>query len=76
MIVAFKTIAATQGQADPSKLSGGISAALITTLYGLMIAIPFSFVFVLFRNRVVTSTIEIGALVEELFERFRDRRSP
>lgn len=73
MIVAFKTIAATKGQADPSMLSGGISAALITTLYGLCVAIPFSFAFVIFRNRVIKTTMEVGTIVEELFERFRTK---
>ncbi len=73
MIVAFKTIAATKGQADPSMLSGGISAALITTLYGLCIAIPVSFSFVIFRNRVIATTMEIGTIIEELFERFRTK---
>ena len=73
MIVAFKTIAATKGQADPSMLSGGISAALITTLYGLCIAIPVSFSFVIFRNRVIQTTMEIGTIIEELFERFRTK---
>jgi biopolymer transport protein ExbB len=73
MIVAFKTIAATKGQADPSQLSGGISAALITTLYGLSIAIPFSLAFVIFRNRVIKTTMEVGTIIEELFERFRPK---
>jgi len=73
MIVAFKTIAATKGQADPSQLSGGISSALITTMYGLSIAIPFSFAFVIFRNRVIRTTMEVGTIIEELFERFRTK---
>lgn len=73
MIVAFKTIAATKGQADPSMLSGGISAALITTLYGLCVAIPVSFAFVIFRNRVIKTTMEVGTVIEELFERFRTK---
>ncbi|MSR45926.1 MAG: MotA/TolQ/ExbB proton channel family protein [Planctomycetes bacterium] len=74
MIVAFKVIAATKGQADPSMLSDGISAALVTTLFGLCVAIPFSFVFVLFRNRVIYTSLEIGTMIEELFEHFRAER--
>jgi biopolymer transport protein ExbB len=73
MIVAFKTIAATKGQADPSQLSAGISAALITTLYGLGVAIPFSFAFAVFRNKVLKLSMEIGTVIEELFERFRSK---
>jgi biopolymer transport protein ExbB len=71
MIGAFKVIAATKGQADPSQLSSGISGALVTTMFGLIVALPVTFLFTLFRNRVVRMTIEIGAVVEDLFERFR-----
>ncbi len=76
MILAFRTIAATKGQADPSQLSTGISAALITTEQGLMVAIPASFAFTFFRNKVVKHTLEIAAVVEDLFERFRSGTQP
>ena len=71
MIQAFNVIAATKGQADPSQLSGGISAALITTMFGLIVAIPMTAAFVYLRNRVVKSSIEITGIVSDLFERFR-----
>jgi biopolymer transport protein ExbB len=75
MITAFNVIAATKGQADPSQLSEGISGALVTTLLGLIIAIPMTFFFTMFRNKVVKTTIEIGAVVEDLFERFRPTKA-
>lgn len=71
MIQSFNVIAATKGQADPSQLSAGISAALITTMFGLIVAIPMTASFVWLRNRVVKSSIEISAIVSDLFERFR-----
>lgn len=71
MIQSFNVIAATKGQADPSQLSGGISAALITTMFGLIVAIPMTAFFVFLRNRVVKNSIEISAIVADLFERFR-----
>jgi len=71
MIQSFNVIAATKGQADPSMLSAGISAALITTLFGLVVAIPMTAAFVFLRNKVVKSSIEIAAIVADLFERFR-----
>ncbi len=71
MIQAFNVIAATKGQADPSQLSAGISSALITTMFGLMVAIPMTAAFVFLRNRVVKQSIEIAAIVADLFERFR-----
>jgi len=75
MIQAFKVIAASKGQADPSDLSSGISGALITTMFGLIVAIPVTFSFTFFRNKVVKHTIEIGAVVEDLFERFRPTKA-
>lgn len=75
MIQAFKVIAATKGQADPSQLSTGISGALVTTMFGLVVALPVTFFFTVFRNKVVKMTIEIGAIVEDLFERFRPSKA-
>jgi biopolymer transport protein ExbB len=71
MIVAFKTVAATKGSADPSQLSGGISGALVTTLFGLLVAIPGTYIYVFFRNKIVWISMEVGGVVEDLFERFR-----
>lgn len=71
MITAFNVIAATKGQADPSQLSSGISAALITTMFGLIVAIPMTAGFVFLRNKVVKHSIEVAAVAADLFERFR-----
>ncbi len=70
MIGAFHTIATTQNP-TPSELASGIYTALLTTLFGLMVAIPATAAFSFLRNRLVRSTIEVGAIVEDLFERFR-----
>ena len=40
MIVAFQTVASSGGAADPVLLAGGIGTALVTTFWGLLIAIP------------------------------------
>jgi biopolymer transport protein ExbB len=37
MVAAFNTIAASGGQASPAELAGGISQALLTTLFGLVV---------------------------------------
>jgi biopolymer transport protein ExbB len=71
MIISFNQIAASAGQANPSDLAGGISIALLTTLFGLLVAIPLSTAFAFIRNRLIRSVIEVGAIVEDLFERFR-----
>ncbi|MSR29057.1 MAG: MotA/TolQ/ExbB proton channel family protein [Phycisphaerales bacterium] len=52
MIVAFQTVAATGGQADPALLAGGIGTALVTTFWGLIIAIPALLTYAVVRNRI------------------------
>jgi len=71
MVLAFKTIASTQGQASPAELADGISQALLTTMFGLVVAIPTTAAFAYLRNTLIKSVIEVGAIVEDLFERFR-----
>jgi biopolymer transport protein ExbB len=71
MIMAFHQIASSGGQATPADLANSISIALLTTLFGLMVAIPVISVMAYLRNRLVRSIIEVGAIVEDLFERFR-----
>lgn len=70
MIASFHVIANTQNP-TPSQLAGGIYVALLTTFEGLMIAIPATAAFAYLRNRLVRNIIEVGAIVEDLFERFR-----
>jgi len=71
MVKSFNVIASSGGAADPAALAGGISQALLTTLFGLLVAIPMTAVFAFLRNNLVRSVIEVGAIVEDLFERFR-----
>jgi biopolymer transport protein ExbB len=52
MVMAFKQVAETQGAARPAELAEGIYTALVTTVAGLMIAIPSLGAFALLRNRV------------------------
>jgi biopolymer transport protein ExbB len=71
MVTAFQTIASSAGQASPAELAEGISAALLTTMFGLIVAIPTTGAFAYLRNNLIRSVIEVGAIVEDLFERFR-----
>ena len=71
MVLSFHVIATSGGNADPAKLADGISQALLTTLFGLMVAIPTTAAFAYMRNNLVRSVIEVGAIVEDLFDRFR-----
>lgn len=71
MVAAFNTIASSAGQASPAELASGISQALLTTMFGLIVAIPVTAAYAFVRNRLVKSIIEVGAIIEDLFERFR-----
>lgn len=71
MVTAFDKIASSGGQASPAELAGGISMALLTTMFGLIVAIPTTAAFAFLRNRLVKTVIEVGAIVEDMFERFR-----
>ncbi len=66
MIDAFTTIAATEGMARPQDLAGGIGQALITTLLGLLVAIPSMVAFSYFRNKIDSIVSEAGKRVERL----------
>ena len=70
MIVAFQTIATTVNP-SPAELATGIYQALLTTFEGLMIAIPTVAAYAWVRNRLVRSIIEVGAILEDMFEKFR-----
>ncbi len=72
MFVTFGEIAAAGGSESPARLADGIKMALVTTIFGLIVAIPVGAFYFLFRNRVVRSSIEVNAVAEDLFERFRD----
>jgi len=52
MIMAFQRVAGTQGAAGAADLAEGIYQALVTTVGGLIVAIPSLGAFAFFRNRV------------------------
>lgn len=52
LIMAFREVASSQGAARPADLASGIYHALVSTVAGLVIAIPSLGAFAIFRNRV------------------------
>ncbi len=52
MILAFREVANTQGAARAGQLASGIYQALVTTVGGLLVAIPSHAAYAVFRNRV------------------------
>jgi len=72
MVGAFGKISgAGQGGVNPADLAGSIQMALVTTVEGLIVAIPTTAFFAYFRSRVYSCALEIGGIIEDLFERFR-----
>jgi biopolymer transport protein ExbB len=75
MISAFNEITRLGANVTPKDLSAGISTALITTMFGLFVAMPALFFFFLFRNKVIKVSLELTAIAADLVERFRPQAS-
>jgi len=56
---------------NPADLARGIKEALVTTMLGLVVAVPVMVGFFFFRNRVVKIVLEITAITEDMLDRFR-----
>jgi biopolymer transport protein ExbB len=67
MLLAFREVAASQGAAGASDLADGIYQALVTTVAGLLIAIPALGAFAIFRNRVDGLIAEVGYVAQHVF---------
>lgn len=70
MIGAFGEIA-RKPTANAQDLAGGIYIALMTTLLGLIVAIPSTAAFAFFRGRVVKILMVMGIITGEILDRFR-----
>jgi len=71
MILAFQVIAQSNVQPNPSDLAGGISLALVTTQFALMIAIPALVLFEVFKTRLAKFVLELGIQMESVVKRFK-----
>lgn len=74
MIFAFQSVAATQGTASAPQLAEGIYQALVTTVGGLIIAIPAIGAFAIFRNRVDQFVAESAFLAQHVFGPLRRKK--
>jgi biopolymer transport protein ExbB len=73
MIVAFGSIVASGGNADPVALAGGIGTALVTTFWGLLVAIPALAGYATIRNRIDALNGEAEGQVLEMLQRFKPK---
>ena len=63
---AFATISSAQGFTRPDQLAGDISLALVTTIMGLVLAIPATAAVTFFRNKIERLAADIAVVVDEL----------
>jgi biopolymer transport protein ExbB len=73
MIQAFKKIQELGDKVTPKDLATGISAALVTTFLGLLVAIPALAAYQIFRNKATRISIDFAGILEDMTERFRNR---
>jgi len=71
MIMAFFDIVAAGGSPDPAGLAGSIGVALVTTLLGLIVAVPALSAYAIFRNKIDASTTEALIASQEMISVFR-----
>ncbi len=75
MIFAFQQVANTQGSAGAGELAEGIYQALITTVGGLVVAIPALGAFAVFRNRVDQLVAEAAYVAQHSFAPLKRSRA-
>ena len=66
MVAAFATLSSGDGSTDPGLLAGDISVALLTTLWGLVTAIPSLTAYFFFKNKLNNLVAECHHTAEEL----------
>ncbi|MFH1022555.1 MAG: MotA/TolQ/ExbB proton channel family protein [Planctomycetota bacterium] len=74
MMVAFNTIASSVN-VNPGMLAAGIFQALVTTVEGLTVSIPYGCVYFAFKNKVDRYIMEIGIITGELMDRFKGQET-
>jgi len=76
MISAFEVVATHGALGDPKLLSGSISEALLTTGFGLTIAIPSLLLFHYFRGKSENLIVEISDMTDHVLEQVGQSREP
>jgi biopolymer transport protein ExbB len=71
MVMAFTQIAQSTGTPAPQELALGIFTALVTTIWGLMVAMPALGFFYIFKMKVQRLSFELGNVALEIVDRFK-----
>lgn len=73
MVMAFQQVASGGGTAGASELATGIYQALVTTVGGLIVAIPALGAFAIFRNRIDQLVAEAAYTAQHVFSPLRKK---
>jgi len=71
MVMCFTSIASSTGTPSPQELALGIFTALVTTVWGLLVAMPASSFFFFFKVKVQKLCFELSGVAMEIVERFK-----
>lgn len=74
MVIAFQQVASSQGAAGAGELAAGIYQALVTTVAGLIVAIPALAAFAVFRNRIDQFVAEAAFQAQQVFGPLRRKK--
>lgn len=72
MVGAFNVIATSKTSPKPKDLAGGISEALMTTMMGLIVAIPMTISYFILKTIIDGASVEVSSIASELMSRFDD----
>lgn len=76
MISLFASIRQAGGMPEPARIADDISIALVTTFWGLLVAIPALSVFALFRNRIDVLAAECALAADRILTPFKPGGQP
>ena len=71
MVMCFTQIASSTGTPSPQELALGIFTALVTTVWGLLCAMPGTAAYFFFKVKVQRLTLELSGVAMEIVERFK-----
>jgi biopolymer transport protein ExbB len=74
MVATFQKVAELEGQVNPSILAGGIWEALLTTAFGLIVAIPALMAYRYFRSRLIRWENRLRTVVDDAGHLAREAR--
>jgi biopolymer transport protein ExbB len=75
MVTAFNVIAMSKTSPKPKDLAQGISQALMTTMMGLIVAIPMTVAYFIFKTKIEAAAVEVSSVATELMEQFDDHQA-